>query len=416
MGRMTRSVATLDQPEFINLTPYTPLISKCEIKVFYLGENRNGSYISKEVAKEMANSLPGCPIVGYYKPEKEDFSDHGQRVVIDDEGVKFEVMTKPYGFVAPDAEVWFQKFEDTDEFGTVTIREYLMTNGYIWTGQFEEAQRIIDKGNNQSMELDEKTLNGKWATNHNTGVEFFIINDAIISKLAILGEDVEPCFEGASIEALGTASARNYSLDDDFRHTLFTMMEELKQAIENPKGGAMDNDQTPLENAEELETEFEAAEETVVEETVVEVEPVVEEVEVVEELTEVEVEVEFEALQTAHAEAQSLIESLQAQVAELQSFRNSIEDKEKDALIDSFYMLDPEDKAEVIANKSQYSLEDIEKELAVICVRKKVSFEVANEEVNETSPITTFNLDESLGSENVPAYVAKLMQKKNQNN
>jgi hypothetical protein len=26
-------------------------------------------------------------------------------------------MTKPYGFVAPDAKVWFQKFNDEDEFG-----------------------------------------------------------------------------------------------------------------------------------------------------------------------------------------------------------------------------------------------------------------------------------------------------------
>ena len=27
--------------------------------------------------------------------------------------------------------------------------------GYIWTGQYPESQRIIDKGNNQSMELSE---------------------------------------------------------------------------------------------------------------------------------------------------------------------------------------------------------------------------------------------------------------------
>jgi hypothetical protein len=27
-------------------------------------------------------------------------------------------------------------------------REYLMTEGYLWTGQYPEAQRIIDEGNN----------------------------------------------------------------------------------------------------------------------------------------------------------------------------------------------------------------------------------------------------------------------------
>ena len=61
--------------EFINITPINPLISKCQIKVCYVGEdpNRNGSIITKEVATEMANSLPGSPIVGKYVDYKEDF-------------------------------------------------------------------------------------------------------------------------------------------------------------------------------------------------------------------------------------------------------------------------------------------------------------------------------------------------------
>ena len=50
------SMATLSNPEFINLQPcdINPLMSKCEIKVLYVGENRNGSYITKEVATNMA--------------------------------------------------------------------------------------------------------------------------------------------------------------------------------------------------------------------------------------------------------------------------------------------------------------------------------------------------------------------------
>jgi hypothetical protein len=58
---MHKSIATIDSPEFINLTPLdiNPLMSKCEIKVFYLGENRNHSYINEETAMEMAKSLRG---------------------------------------------------------------------------------------------------------------------------------------------------------------------------------------------------------------------------------------------------------------------------------------------------------------------------------------------------------------------
>lgn len=64
--------STIDSPEIINLKPtdISPLMSSCEIKVLYLGENRNHSYISKDVALEMAKSIRGCPIVGYYKKIK----------------------------------------------------------------------------------------------------------------------------------------------------------------------------------------------------------------------------------------------------------------------------------------------------------------------------------------------------------
>ena len=40
------------------------------------------------------------------------------------------------------------------------------------------------------MELDEKSLQGHWAKNTKNEMEFFIINDAIFSKLCILGDDV----------------------------------------------------------------------------------------------------------------------------------------------------------------------------------------------------------------------------------
>ena len=99
------SVATIDSPEFINITSINPLVSKCEIKVLYVGENRNSSVISKEVATEMAKTLPGTPIVGYYIESKEDFGDHGDQMIIDSEGIKFKSLTRPYGFVAPDSKI-----------------------------------------------------------------------------------------------------------------------------------------------------------------------------------------------------------------------------------------------------------------------------------------------------------------------
>ena len=74
---------------------------------------------------------------------------------------------------------------------------------------------------------------------------------------------------------------------------------------------------------------------------------------------------------------------LEAENAELLAFKNQIEDEKKDALINSFYMLSDEDKAEVIENKAQYSLDDIEAKLSVICVRNKVNFNLDDNSKND---------------------------------
>ena len=222
---MKHTSVKLNSPcEFINITPLNPLISKCQIKVCYVSDepNRNRSIITKEVAKQMANSLPGCPIVGFFDEATGDFEEHSRSFDISNGEFKIKDITKPYGFVDMNAKVWFQKFLDDGE----NEREYLMTEGYIWTEQYPEAKRIFENnGNNQSMELDEKTLNAKWTKDDNGKPQFFIINEAVISKLCILGEEFEPCFEGSSITKV------QFSFEDDFKVKLFSMMEELKELI-----------------------------------------------------------------------------------------------------------------------------------------------------------------------------------------
>ena len=220
---MKHTSIKLETPcEFINITPVNPLISKCQIKVCYVGDtpNRNGSIITKEVARQMANSLPGSPIVGYYNDATGDFEEHNRVIDISNGQFKIQDTTKPYGFVDLGARAWFQKFNDDG-----VEHEYLMTEGYIWTGQYPECQRIIDQGNNQSMELDEKTLNATWTKDDNGKPKFFIINEAIISKLCILGEECEPCFEGSQITKF------SLTFDEDFKQKLFSMMNDLKELI-----------------------------------------------------------------------------------------------------------------------------------------------------------------------------------------
>lgn len=437
-----KSIATIDSPEFINLQPLdiNPLMSKCEIKVFYIGENRNQSYISKEVALEMAKTLRGAPIVGYFKDNKEDFADHGNRMTIDDEGIHFDCLTKPYGFVAPDAQVWFQKFSETDEFGNELEREYLMTTGYLWTGQFEEAQSVIDEGKPQSMELDDETLQGHWAKNTKTGMEFFIINDAIVSKLCILGDDVEPCFEGAAITGESTTPSK-FTLDDDFKKSLFTMMKELEFALKGDNTVEQFENQN-VETTEVVESEFvEQAEDNSVETVEVENQENIEDASNSEESTEfvkkdeeeeeaseeeaddsdadpedseddkekkvnhsLHTDEEYAELETKFQALQESYSALEAEKEELVNFKNNVEDKQKDELIAKFFMLSDEDKQDVIANKRQYSLEDIESKLAVICYRKKINFVEDASDSTSQEVVVTFDMNDA-SDDSTPEWV-----------
>jgi hypothetical protein len=78
----------------------------------------------------MANSLPGSPIVGYYNEETKDFEGHNREFSIENGQITFKDTTRPYGFVDLGAKAWFAEYLDDDE----VVREYLVTEGYLWTG------------------------------------------------------------------------------------------------------------------------------------------------------------------------------------------------------------------------------------------------------------------------------------------
>lgn len=453
MSLAHRSVATIKSPQFINLTPLdiNPLMSACEIKVFYIGENRNKSFISKEIATQMAKTLRGAPIVGYYRSDKEDFSDHGEEITIDGDGVHFKNNTRPYGFVAPDAKVWFKDFEEEDEFGNVIIRTYLMTTGYLWQGQFEQAKKVFqDDGKPHSMELDKKTLKGHWATNPKNNMEFFIINDAIFEKLCILGDEVEPCFQGSGVTAPEVSAT--FSLDENFKHTLFTMMEELKYALEG--GNTMVKVTEPVKEIEvttvepEVTTEFTENQVNENESSSSEQVPTSdfkkddeedkkekenpsenkddkkdednggtsddkeEDSADEEKEDDKDKKKKFTVLEQEYKELQASYASLMEEVKELRTFKREKEDKEKDELIERFYMLSDEDKKDVIEHKSEYSLEEIESKLALIGYRKGVNFnldtssenEESKEEEQEDTPVVTFDVKATEDS-TVPEWV-----------
>lgn len=432
MALAHRSIATINSPEFINLQPFdiNPLMSSCDIKVFYLGENRNGSFISKDVAAEMAKTLRGAPIVGYYKKDKQDFADHGQQMVWDDTGIHFNCLTKPYGFVSPVAKVWFQDFQDQDDFGNSIVRTYLMTTGFLWTGQFEEAQQVLqDEGKPHSMELDEKSLQGQWSKNIKKDMDFFIINDAVISKLCILGDDVQPCYEGSSIAPSQVNTS--FTLDNKFKQTLFKMMQQLTEALE---GGTMaDTKEKNLlnekveENVTDINTSVENPSATFEKKEKEEKEDKQQTAKDTEENggandngnkeeedKEKDKKDKYSLLEQRFEQLQSKYDSLESELTQLREFKLNAENQEKDNLINEFYMLSDEDKKDVIENKTKYTLDEIKSKLAVICFEKKVNFnlEDSSEKDNvQKKVVTTFNVESK--EDSTPDWIKAVEQTMN---
>lgn len=233
-----------------------PMISHGVVDILYGGKNRNGSYISHEVMDtKLKPSVPGIPIVGEYFEEIEDFGDHGGKLVIDSKGVHFIETTVPYGFVPPNSELTYIRKVDKDG----VEREYLRAECFLWTGQYPECQRVIETGNPQSMELEKDS--GVWE--RIDGKDFYVIKDAIVSKLCILGSEVEPCFEGAAFGKEGQPTVA-YTLDkqkyEDFIKTFAlqvkeALMEEEKDKIDNTEGGSTQMSNT--NTGEDFQLKFE---------------------------------------------------------------------------------------------------------------------------------------------------------------
>lgn len=488
--------------EFLNITPYNPLISKCEIKVCYVGDqaNRNKSIITKAVATEMANSLPGSPIVGYWDEEKNDFLTHSRALEVKDGEFVLKDLTKPVGFVDLNAKVWFAKYLDDGQ----NEHEYLMTEGWLWTGRFPEVARIVEKGNNQSMELDENNLDAFWSKDNNGNPEFFIINEAIIKGLCVLGEDNEPCFEGARI----TAPTIQFSFDEGFKEQLFSMMNELTKLLSKEEQRVLTQYSVTIgdalwtalyDYAENLNNTYEIvgvyedkeqkfavlkAEDKyskinfevnedgtytigtelvafdsyqpdaepqfaadAIAEYVAQKKGKKDEKETdknkdtteedssksenddsaeedddkkkkdkknysLEEIPEyVELRDAFNTLKIQYGVLEDNFNSMKTNFDELAAFKNTVLKKEKQEMIDSFYMLSDEDKKDVVNHIDEYSKDEIEAKLSIICVRNKVSF---NKDNKPTDPMTySFNDINNNNNDAVPAWVKSVMATKN---
>lgn len=188
-----------------NLKELNPVLSKARCRIFYKYENRNGTYITDEFAQKLISSLPYTPVKGIYDNFDEDYTDHGLK----------RDLGRIYGIVPENPNFSWEKHLDEDEIE----REYACCDIYIFTALYEEASQIV--GKSQSMELYQPSIKGDWAIIN--GKKLFKFEDGCFLGLQILGDDVEPCFEGAAFFTFyndlknAIKKLEKYSLDSNIK-------------------------------------------------------------------------------------------------------------------------------------------------------------------------------------------------------
>lgn len=181
-----------------SLEKYNEVLSKARCRIFYKYENRNGTYITDEFAENLLKSLPYAPVKGIYASEDGDYTDHGAER---NEG-------RIYGIVPENPNVAWEPYLDDDGI----TRTYACADVLIFTALYEEANKIV--GKSQSMELYRPSL-----TYHEAivkGRRYVVFDTGCFLGLQVLGDNTEPCFEGASFYSLQNAievainAIRNY--------------------------------------------------------------------------------------------------------------------------------------------------------------------------------------------------------------
>lgn len=147
--------------------------------------NRNRTFISEDFANQLIASLPYTPVKGIFDKNSLDFDGHGED---NSEG-------RIYGIVPENPNFAWEDFTDLDG----ETRSYACCDVYLFTGLYAEARLI--PGKSQSMEIFRQTLQGEWRKD-SSGLPYYHFLSGSLVGLQALGDDVEPCFEGAAFYSL----------------------------------------------------------------------------------------------------------------------------------------------------------------------------------------------------------------------
>lgn len=205
-----------------------------DILLCYHGRNRNMTSMSKEVIEKALPSLYGIPIVGeYYTLDdgSKDFGTHGGKIIITDDGIKYEQTTKPYGFITKEAVENASWVTITEKDGH-TKHEYLkLSRNVIWKDRYEEVEKILDENYGESMEIAIDSY--EYDKDGYCVIKDFTFSAACILGSHLDGSTVVPCFESSKIGRLFEV--------DSFKQEFSQMLDEYNKLTETDSTATVPN-------------------------------------------------------------------------------------------------------------------------------------------------------------------------------
>ena len=221
-----------------NDTFYDDRFKKVKIFIAHAGENLNYTSFSRESLVRLTQSLAYVPIVGCVKESEDnlyDFSGHEERIIIQNDGIEFQYLGVPFGFIPEEHNARIEIREG---------KEWLVAEGYLWS-KFNQSIEIFENSNgrkSQSMEIED-------IVGYVADEGLLHIEDAIFSALCILGDDVAPAMSGSTIEFFSKDSK-----DSKFKRYMKEMILEFSQRGDD-KVTVKDFEQNPQEELEKDNTE-----------------------------------------------------------------------------------------------------------------------------------------------------------------
>lgn len=357
------------------ITQHSPMensgFTLCRARVFYTGLNRNGSYISEDFAKILINSASGCPVVGLWDNEQQDFTDHSA-----------SDRKRAYGFIPEEPNFAWESHQDYDGLE----RQYASFDIVLWTKAFKEANEIISHP--LSMELNPDTVNGTFSVIN--GEYCFYFTSAEMLGVCVLGYSVEPCFEGAKFIDIEEVNEFKRLFQVDKQQALLTYNNKGETSMEKDE---KEKDVAPIEEFTQIrDDDLEVVEESEVEVEVNEqAEPEPEsdfsKVELPEddkddddfEVMKKQFEKNIADLEKQRNEFEVKIQELEEKVTKLEQTNYSLTEykenkikQEKENIVKNYENILTEDEIKGI-DISNYSLQDLDDKLAAMAYRKNIN-------------------------------------------